>query len=217
MGQYHHGSTARAARRLAALLLLAVAGCAASAPAAPDGGSERDFKELGSAEAPVTIIEFTDMQCPYCGEFSRTTFPALRKQYIDRGKVRFISRDLPLPMHPYAIPAAIAARCAGEQGKYWEYRERMVARQDDLPKSPYDDLARQVGLDVAAFDVCRNAGLQEQKVQLDIESSKAAGITVTPTFVLGRTAEGESSDTIEGAQPLAVFQQKIDALLRTTK
>jgi predicted DsbA family dithiol-disulfide isomerase len=92
-----------------------------------------------------------------------------------------------------------------------------VARQDDLPKSPYDDLARQVGLDVAAFDVCRNAGLQEQKVQSDIESSKAAGITVTPTFVLGRTAEGASGDTIEGAQPLAVFQQKIDALLRTAK
>src|SRR5512143_1839545 len=94
MGHFHRGSTARAARTLATLLLLTVAGCAASAPAVPEGGSERDFKVLGSESAPVTIVEFTDMQCPYCGLFSRTTFPALRKQYIDQGKVRFISRDL---------------------------------------------------------------------------------------------------------------------------
>ena len=214
MGNYHRGSTACAARPLATLLLLALAGCAASAPAVPEGGSGRDFKVLGSERAPVTIVEFTDMQCPYCGLFSRTTFPALRRQYIDTGKVRFISRDLPLPMHPYAIAAAVAARCAGQQGKYWEYREWMVAHQEDLPKSPYNDFAQHVGLDVAAFDVCRNAGLQEQKVLLDVESSKAAGITVTPTFVLGRTVEGAGSETIEGAESLAVFQQKIDALLQ---
>lgn len=214
MGHFHRGSTARATRLLGTLLLLAAAGCAASAPTVPERGSERDFKVLGSESAPVTIVEFTDMQCPYCGLFSRTTFPALRRQYIDTGKVRFISRDLPLPMHPYAIAAAVAARCAGQQGKYWEYREWMVAHQEDLPKSPYNDFAQHVGLDVAAFDVCRNAGLQEQKVLLDVESSKAAGITVTPTFVLGRTVEGAGSETIEGAESLAVFQQKIDALLQ---
>ena len=217
MGPFHRGSTARAARPLAILLLLAVTGCAASAPAVTESGAERDFKVLGSESAPVTIVEFTDMQCPYCGLFSRTTFAALRKQYIDTGKVRFISRDLPLPMHPYAIPAAVAARCAGQQGKYWEYREWMVAHQEDLPKSPHDDFARHVGLDVAAFDVCRDAGLQEQRVLLDVESSKAAGITATPTFVLGRTADGAGSETIEGAEPLAVFQQKIEALLQPKK
>jgi protein-disulfide isomerase len=214
MGLLPRESTVRAARCLGSLLLLVMAGCAGSAPSSPDQPSQRDFKVLGREDAPVTIVEFTDMQCPYCGLFARTTFPALRKQYIDKGQVRFISRDMPLPFHPYAIPAAVAARCAGEQGKYWEYRERMVSRQEDLPKAPYDDLARQVGLDLAAFDACRKAGLQEQKVHEDAASARAAGISATPTFVLGRTTAGAGSDTIEGAEPLAVFQQKIDALLQ---
>ncbi|HEX7373624.1 MAG TPA: DsbA family protein [Steroidobacteraceae bacterium] len=206
---------ARTAWACAALALLAIMACPGTTHANPDGSPPRDANVLGQESAPVTIVEFTDMQCPFCGLFSRTTFSQLRKQYIDTGKVRFISRDMPLPFHPYAIPAAVAARCAGEQGKYWEYREQIVSRQDELPASPYAGIARQLGLDTSAFEQCRASGRQEQKIRLDVESARAAGVTATPTFVLGLTLAGGGSEIIEGAEPLATFQQKIDALLQS--
>ena len=78
------------------------------------------------------IIEFTDLQCPYCARFARDTWPQLRERYIDTGKVRFATRDLPLPFHEFALPAAVASRCAGRQGKFWEYREALFRDQSLL-------------------------------------------------------------------------------------
>jgi protein-disulfide isomerase len=201
-----------------ALALLAAAGCASppdapsSSESAADGGS---FKALGRARAPVTVIEYTDLQCPYCARFALNTFPELRRLYVDTGKVRFESRDLPLPFHPYAIPAAVAARCAGEQGRYWEYRESLLSRQNELPVSPYDEVAGQLGLERGAFSACRTDGRQAQNVRLEAASASAQGITATPSFVIGRTVEGQFvGETIQGAQPLAVFKEKIEALLK---
>src|SRR3989338_5451600 len=82
---------------------------------------------LGKADAPVTVVEFTDYQCPFCRRFHQSAFEEIKKNYIDTGKVRFVSRDLPLDIHANAARAAHAARCAGEQGKFWEMRHLLIA------------------------------------------------------------------------------------------
>jgi protein-disulfide isomerase len=170
---------------------------------------------LGSATAPVTIVEFTDLQCPYCARFAAQTFPELKRQYIATGKVRFVSRDLPLPMHAQAPAAAVAARCAGRQGRYWEYREALFAAQSELGKDPFDRIATQVGLDPVKFAACRaNPGTLPTDVQYDAALAGSIGIDGTPSFVFGKTTEGAfSGERLSGAQPFEVFDQRIKALL----
>jgi protein-disulfide isomerase len=129
---------------------------------------------LGARDAPVTIIEFTDLQCPFCARFSAQTFPELQKKYIDTGKVRFVTRDLPLAFHAQAVPAAVAARCAGDQGKYWEYRERLFAGQKDLGDVAYNKLAAEIQLDAKAFATCRAA--PENKAAAEADRSGGAHI-----------------------------------------
>jgi len=206
----------RTTASLAIVLLLAAGGCAAApapvttieaAPATP-------FNVLGPEEAPVTIIEFTDLQCPYCARFARQAFPQLRRNYIDTGRVRFASQDLPLPMHAFAVPAAVAARCAGEQGRFWEFREALFAAQSTLRDEPYADLARKFGLDLDEFAACRSDERQTANVREAIALARAHGITSTPTFLIGRLVDGQfEGETISGAQPYEVIAAKIDALL----
>ena len=120
------------------LLLLALAGGYAPPPRQcrelrgrlPATGLE--FNVVGRADAPVTIVEFSDLQCPHCARNALNTFPEIKRNYIDTGKVRYVARDFPLDMHPFAMPAAVATRCAGEQGKFWEYRHALFERQNDL-------------------------------------------------------------------------------------
>src|SRR5512134_2977753 len=146
-----HSTVSRLAGLLASGLLLVLSGCAAQSPAnsgaAADPGTA--YKMLGRSDATIAILEFTDLQCPYCARFALQTLPVLRERYVDKGFVKLASHDLPLSMHAYAIPAAIAARCAGEQGRYWEYREALFRGQAQLATAPYDDLAEHFGLDVA--------------------------------------------------------------------
>lgn len=169
---------------------------------------------LGSRNAPVTIVEYTDLQCPYCARFSEQTLPALRKDFIDTGRVRLVSRDLPLGFHPYAVPAAVAAKCAGEQGKYWEFREQVFRRQKDLAGGPYDAIAATLGLDAGKFRTCRQDPARAKIAQSDRAAANALGITGTPTFLIGRSTQGAfTGEKLSGAQPLSAFEQKINALL----
>jgi protein-disulfide isomerase len=171
---------------------------------------------LGQRNAPVTIVEFTDLQCPYCARFGTQTFGELRKKYVDTGKVRFVTRDLPLAFHAQAVPAAVAARCAGEQDKFWEYRERLFAAQKELPNSPYDSLAAATHLDAKKFSACRAAPQNASAVEADRAAANALGITGTPTFIIGRTTDGAfTGEKLAGAQPLTAFEAKLDALLAT--
>lgn len=209
-------------RRLPSLLLVALlaalASCGTSPPQAADAGAEPSrampFNTLGREDAPVSIIEFTDLQCPYCARHARETFPRLRRDYIDSGRVRYASRDLPLPKHPYALPAAVASRCAGEQGRFWEYREALFAAQRSLSSEPYARIAGELGLDVERLEACRRDGRQEANVRADIEVARATGIRSTPGFVIGRVVDGQfEGEKMTGAQPYEVFAAKIDALL----
>ncbi len=204
-------------RCLSTVLLLAlVAACSAiqtqSAP--PAAAPVAEFNVLGREDAPVTIIEFTDLQCPYCARFATETFPELRRNYIDTGKARFASRDLPLPFHEFAIPAAVACRCAGEQGRFWEFRHALFAEQSRLGTAPYEELARRFGLDLGRFSECRRDGRQEALVRADARLARSQGIASTPTFVIGRvvgdTFEG---DAFSGAKAYTEFAARIDALL----
>jgi len=210
----------RVSATLAIALLLALGGCTA-APATDAAGTAaptQPFNVLGPEDAPVTIIEFTDLQCPYCARFATQTFPELRRNYIDTGRVRFASQDLPLPNHRFAVPAAVAARCAGEQGRFWEFREALFAGQSKLREEPYAELARKFGLDLEKFATCRSDERQTARVREGIDLARANGITSTPTFLIGRLVDGQfQGEKISGAQPYEVIAAKIDALLEAAR
>jgi len=206
----------RHVHRIATVLLFTLcAACATSPPSTTSAATPpAEFNVLGREDAPVSIIEFTDLQCPYCARFATQTFPELRRNYIDKGKVRFASRDLPLPFHAFALPAAVAARCAGEQGRFWEFREALFTGQSRLGTAPYDELARHFGMDVGRFDSCRRDGRQEANVRADLALAQSQGIRSTPSFVIGRLVNGSfEGEIISGARPYEEFAARIDALL----
>lgn len=205
--------------RLPLMLLLALGAACASSPPQPAPSRQvpsADFNVLGREDAPVSIVEFTDLQCPYCARFATQTFPEIKRNYIDTGKVRFASRDLPLPFHAFAVTAAVAARCAGEQGRFWEFREALFAGQSRLGTAPYDELARHFGLDADRFDACRRDGRQEANVRADLALARSQGIDSTPSFVIGRVVSGNFvGEIFSGARSYEEFSVRIDALLGT--
>lgn len=175
-----------------------------------------DAPALGRADAPVTIVEFSDYQCPFCQRFFATTFPALKQQYIDAGKVRYVFRDSPLDqLHPLARKAAEAAHCAGEQGKYWEMHDALFQNPKELATIKLGEHARKIGANGAKFDECLSSGRQAARIERSLADGTAAGVRGTPGFVVGKTkADGVVEGTsIRGAQPLEVFQRIIDKLL----
>lgn len=169
---------------------------------------------LGRDDAPVTIVEYTDYQCTYCNRFHMNTFPELKKTYIDTGKVRFIKRDLPLAIHPQAVPAAKAARCAGDQGKFWEMHERLSANPANLGMETYVAYARGLSLDAASFEACTGSERHVEGIRENERSAAAVGITGTPSFVVG-AAKGDVLEGVRivGAQPFNVFDRTIREIL----
>jgi len=192
---------------------------AAQPPApAPAARPVRYFNQMGSADAPVLLLEFTDLQCPYCARHALQTFPQLKRDYIDTGKVQYASRDLPLERHPHAFPAAVASRCAGEQGKFWEFRHALFAQQDALASEPYARIAGELGLDVERLEACRKDGRQADNVRADIALAQLSNISATPSFVLGRIVNDEfQGETFSGAQPYENFKAKIDEQLKAAQ
>ena len=173
---------------------------------------------IGKADAPLTLVMFTDYQCPFCSRFEAQTLPEIKKQYIDTGKLRFAVRDRPLPFHPNAPKAAEAAYCAEEQGKYWELREKLVANGDKLDAKLLPDYAQQVGLDVPKFSACLESGRHAEKVKSSAALAASIGISGTPSFVVGRS-KGDMADGVKivGAQPFAMFDQKLKELSKGQK
>lgn len=186
---------------------------------APDDGTVRIAElsgyMLGREDAPVTIVEFTDLQCPFCQRFATETFDRLREEYIDTGRVRFITRDLPIAqLHPHAERAARAARCAGEQGKFWELHFALVKNADRMTPAFISEQAQDVGLDMLSFIDCAESDRFQAEIEADIAEAGSLGINGTPSFVIGRTIpEGLEGVRIVGAQPYAVFDARIKALL----
>lgn len=157
---------------------------------------------IGPANAPITIVEFSDYQCPYCQAWYQQTFDKLMASYP--GKIRFVYRDLPLPMHPQAIPAAEAANCAGEQGAYWKFHNALFSGQYSLGRAAYVQYASDLRLDLAAFTACLDDHHTQAEVETDAADAARLGLNGTPSFVI-------NGQILVGAQPFEQFKAIIDA------
>jgi len=163
---------------------------------------------LGDENAPVVMIEWSDYECPFCARFYTQTLSQIKSQYIDTGKVKFVYRDYPLGFHQQAEPAALAANCAGEQGKYFEYHDKIFEVGGAAGKTSVDYMkwAQELKLDTAKWEKCLTDPAQRQEIQKDMADGQAAGVSGTPGFVI-------NGKLVSGAQPFSVFQQIIEAEL----
>jgi protein-disulfide isomerase len=173
-------------------------------------------ESLGRADAPLTMVEFTDLQCPYCREFHATAFEQIKRDYIDTGKLRYVARDFPLDtIHPLAIRASRANQCAGAQGKFWEMRHAILSSNRKLAPDSFDALARDLHLDAAAFAACTaDTARLDARWQHDRAEGKRLGVSGTPFFVVGRTSpDGLVGVRLSGAKDYSAFDAKFKELL----
>jgi protein-disulfide isomerase len=168
---------------------------------------------LGVKTAPLTIVEFTDYQCPFCQRFHTTTFNDIKKNYIDTGKARFFSRDMPLDFHPNAMRAAQAARCAQEQGKYWQLRDVMGANPNNLDMASILKFATDLKMDGPALKSCIESEKYKASVQTDTVEAMKIGAQGTPTFIIGKsTPDGVDGEVMMGALPFPMFEDKLKTM-----
>lgn len=165
--------------------------------------SADDDPSKGPADAPVTIIEFSDYQCPFCKKVE-ATINQIIETYGD--KIRFVYRDFPLGFHQYAQKAAEASECADEQGKFWEYHDKLFENQQAINIENMKRWARDLNLDPDKFDDCLDSGKYASEVQKDLQDGQAAGVSGTPTFFI-------NGKKLSGAQPFSTFKAIIDAEL----
>jgi protein-disulfide isomerase len=187
-----------------------------AAAAGPVRASVAGAPSLGRADAPVTVVEFSDYQCPFCGRFFATVLPALKSEYIDAGKVRYVFRDYPLEqLHPQARKAAEAAHCAGDEGRYWAMHDALFQNQRALTPPQLGEHARALGLDSTRFAECLTSGRYAAQIERGLADGAAAGVQGTPGFVIGRTKAGDvvEGTPVRGAQPVEAFRRIIDRLL----
>jgi protein-disulfide isomerase len=179
-------------------------------PAAAVKVSIDDDAIEGDKNAKVTMVEFSDYECPFCGRHFTQTYPQLKKDYIDTGKVRLVFRDFPLSFHPSAQKAAEAAECAGEQNKYYEMHDKLYSNQQALDVASLKKYAQELKLDTTKFNTCLDSGTMADEVKKDQADGQSYGVGGTPAFFI-------NGKLISGAQPYSVFQQAIDAELATAK
>ena len=145
---------------------------------------------LGDSAAPVEIIEFADFQCPACESFSTITEPDVRQRIVNAGLASFRFYDFPLPQHRNALNASLAAACASDQGKFWEYHDRLFAGQPDWsemrnPQGTYAGYARELGLDVPRWEQCYESRTHERTILANKAEGERRGVSQTPTFIIG--------------------------------
>lgn len=176
---------------------------------APEGTEvvEGDFNDddavLGNADAKVTIIEFTDYECPFCKMFTEETYPMIKQNYIDTGKVKMIVRDFPLAKHENAYPAALAAECVRAQkgdAAYFDMHEKIFSRQNDMSAATNRSLAKELGADLASYDKCITEDTFRAEIEADFQAGIEAGVEGTPAFLI-------NNRVVSGAQPYEVFVQ----------
>jgi protein-disulfide isomerase len=204
---------------VAAFVVVLACSKSSSASAAPgDAGSDSallkraDHARIqGSANAPVWVVEVSDFQCPFCRQFHDESYDALKRAYVDSGKVRMAYVNFPLSMHRNAFAASEAAMCAAAQDKFWPMHDVLFTTQKQWeglasPVQMFDSLAAAQGVDMAAFRKCESGHLTKALIEADIDRATKQGVESTPTFLIGGMM-------VTGAQPLANFRRAIDSAL----
>ena len=176
-------------------------------PAARVSVSTENDAIKGQTNAPVTILEFSDYQCPFSARFYSQVLPEIEKNYVKTGKARFVYRDYPLPFHQNAQKAAEASECAAEQGKFWEYHDTLFENQKDLETASLKKYAKNLGLDTAKFDSCLDSGKMASEVKKDTEDAAKYGVSGTPCFFV-------NGWRVSGAMPYNSFEEMIEKELK---
>ncbi|HVH10322.1 MAG TPA: DsbA family protein, partial [Gemmatimonadales bacterium] len=170
---------------------------------------------LGSDSARIEVTEYSDFECPFCASFAAVQMPVIRAQLIATGKVRWRYRDYPLPSHAYSRYAALAAQCAGEQGKFWDMHDQLFnnhqwAQTGKNPRGLFRDFARTIGLDLDKYDACTDSQRYAGRIQASVQEGDARGVKGTPTFfVNGRPYDGRATSDD--------FKALADSLTKTRK
>lgn len=162
----------------------------------------------GATNASVSMVEFSDFQCPFCGRFAKETLGQIEQEYIKTGKVKLVFRHFPF-LGQESVWAAEASECANEQGRFWDYHDELFSRQAGenrgaFSKAKLKRFAGEMGLDASAFAACLDSGRYTQKVRDDLAEGRRMGAKATPTFFI-------NGNKVEGAQPFSVFQSLIEA------
>ena len=176
---------------------------------------------IGNPDAPITIVEFSDFQCPFCARFHTQTLPTLLGEYIEQGKVKLVFRDFPIQsIHPNALPASVAAECANDQNKFREMHDALFENQNDWNRletidalSLFSQYASVMQLDQELFDSCLNSGKHIPEIQNDLNDGRDYGVSGTPGFFVGNDQIGFVE--LKGAQPFESFKKVIDAQLNS--
>jgi protein-disulfide isomerase len=190
-----------------------------SQPKLPMKISADDDPIIGNPDAPITIIEFTDFQCPFCARFHTQTLPLILEEYIEQGKVKLVVRDFPIQsIHPNAVSASVASECANEQGKVKEMHDMLFYNQNEWSKQETDDAlslfsqyAAEIQLEQETFDSCLTSGKYLEEIKKDLDDGRNYGVSGTPGFFIGNDQIGYVE--LKGAQPFDSFKKVIDAQL----
>ena len=174
---------------------------------------------IGNPDAPITIIEFSDFQCPFCARFHTQTLPLIMNEYIQEGKVKLVFRDFPIQsIHPNALPASVAAECANEQSKFKEMHDALFENQNEWNNQEtadalalFSQYATEIKLDQEVFDACLTSGKYIEEIRNDLEDGRDYGVSGTPGFFVGNDQIGYVE--LKGAQPFESFKKIIDTQL----
>lgn len=183
-----------------------------SAPVEASPATQQSANTMGDPSAPVKIVEYADFQCPYCRMYWQDTEKQIIDQYVKTGKVYYEYRSVGAYLGEESEASAEGAYCAGEQGKFWEYRDALFANWTgenvgDFTPAKLKQYAASVGLDQVAFEQCLSSGKMTERVQQDLQNAQRDGIKGTPSFII-------NGKMVEGAQPFSVFQQAIEQALQ---
>ena len=189
-------------------------------PALPLKISSENNPVIGNPDAPITIIEFSDFQCPFCAKFHIDTLPSIMNEYIKNGQVKLVFRDFPIQsIHPNALPASVAAECANEQKKFKEMHDVLFEKQNkwsnqniESVMNTFSQYASDLGLEEKAFDSCLKNGKYIEEIQKDLDDGRTYGISGTPGFFIGNDQIGFIE--LKGAQPFENFKKVIDNQLK---
>jgi protein-disulfide isomerase len=171
---------------------------------------------IGNRKAPTAVIVYSDFECPYCKRFAMSTWPDLRREYVDSGRTIVVFRNLPLKIHPTAQKAAEGAGCAGRQSRFWEMHDAQFAAEGKLTRVALVSIAGSLGLDQSEFSDCLDGGSLASQVQEEARFAASLGIQSTPTFLIGRNDGGEHvsvSASIVGARPIEAFREALEGAM----